>query len=637
VLAGIKIILTLLLTVEPTQANGIQVIPLPPENDRFEMIAGYRAGIRDETSGSSGLAAAAASFLMSSRSAREVALAAYGAGGDFEFFSELDRTGFHVKVPLWAKPIVEDAAARFFAEAPDKDAALADFALTDARMRAESTDADFRAKVEDEIRIALLGSHPYHHRPSGWKTDLAELSRNDLQQFFAQNYGTDRAFVVMSGSPSALLGELPARMSRQPKTARNEVFKADRILKFPAELTAGAVILASPVPAVYYKRWFAVLLVDKLIQRLVPGKPAGTLVPALDPYYYRIEIPVPAGQFVDAVHENFLHEIERLQYTRAPDRDLQEARQSAIEYLESPDVKRWFLSFGMPERRQEGIEWIRSFSADDMRATVRDLLISNRVVATWPPKPTDTVVVVEKLSDSKPNTAPALRPTLDAATLRHTPFPAHTDPLITQTAPERLPSGVSIVGSSMHAVFVAPNSLDLFNHEPSFEIMQSYGAYKAGRILVMAPRADLERVKQQWNLFLGNPRDATPTPLSGDVKATDLAALLVLKTLLDRKLIEGALWNDVQLDISPRGGSQLTIRAHDADRARVLGWIKDIASNPPSDSDLAWAREVAVHRLDRTLPDIQSLIWQQDAAGVLPDLPTVSATHVQEVAQALVR
>jgi hypothetical protein len=637
VLAGIKIILTLLLTVEPAQANGIQVIPLPPENEFFEMIAGYRAGIRDETSGSSGLAAAVASFLLSSRSARELALAAYSAGGDFEFFSELDRTGFHVKAPLWAKAMVEAAAARFFAEVPEKDAALTDFALADARMRPEASDADFRAKVEDEIRIALLGSHPYHHRPSGWKTDLAELSRTDLQQFFNQNYGTDRAFVMMSGPPSALLGEIPARMSRQPKMARNEVFKADRILKFPAELNPGAVILASPIPAVYYKRWYAVLLVDKLIERLVPGKPAGTLVPALDPYYYRIEIPVPAGQFVDAVQENFLHEIERLQYTRAPDRDLQEARQSAIEYLESPAVQRWFLSFGMAERRQEGIEWIRSFSADDLRATVRDLLISNRVVATWPPKPTEAVVAVEKLSDSTPSTAPALRPTLEAGTLRQASFPAHTDPLISQARPERLASGVSIVGSSMHAIFVAPNSLDLFKHEPSFEIMQSYGAYKASRILVMAPAQDLERVKQQWNLFLGNPRDATPTPLSGNVKAADLAALLILKTLIDRKLIEGALWKDVQLDISAAGGSQLTIQANDADRARVLGWIKDAASNPPADSELAWAREVAVHRLNRMLPDIQSLIWQQDAAGVIPDLPTVSATHVQEVAQALIQ
>ena len=398
--AALNIILTLLLAGEPTLANGIRVNRLPPEDDAFEMIAGYRAGVRNETTGTIGLAATTSFFLMSSSSARALALAAYGAGGDIEFFSELDRTGFRVKVPLWAKPIVEESAARFFAETPGKDPALGDRALAGARLRADASDADFRAKVKDEIRISLLGSHPYHHKPAGWKFDLAELSPKDLEQFFAENYGTDHAFVMMSGAPSPAWDEVPARTSRLPRAPRNDVFKAERNFRFPPGRPAGAVIFASPVPSVYYKGWYAVLLLDRLIQRLASGKPAGTLIPALDPYYYRTEVAVPEGQLVDSVEENFLHEIERLQYVRAPERDLLEARQSAIEYLDSQAVQRWFLSLGIAERREEGIKWIRSFSADEMRATARDLLVSNRVVASWPPKAKEAVIAVESLNDA---------------------------------------------------------------------------------------------------------------------------------------------------------------------------------------------------------------------------------------------
>ena len=51
-----------------------------------------------------------------------------------------------------------------------------------------------------------------------------------------------------------------------------------------------------------------------------------------------------------------LHELERLQYVRATDRDLEEARAGAIAFLESPSTEGWFLSLGIPERRQEGMD-----------------------------------------------------------------------------------------------------------------------------------------------------------------------------------------------------------------------------------------------------------------------------------------
>ena len=104
-----------------TLSNGIQISELPPDRDRFELIVGYKAGVRNETRGLSGLASIVSHYLASSSSVRSISLAAYGAGGDVEFLDELDRTALRVSVPVWAKPMILDQIAAYFAEAPGQD------------------------------------------------------------------------------------------------------------------------------------------------------------------------------------------------------------------------------------------------------------------------------------------------------------------------------------------------------------------------------------------------------------------------------------------------------------------------------------------------------------------------------------
>ena len=72
-----------------TLPNGIRVYKIPPDgrdSHSFEVIAGYRTGVRNEMKGTGGLAAVVSTFLRSTPSARAMAVAAYGAGGEIEFF-----------------------------------------------------------------------------------------------------------------------------------------------------------------------------------------------------------------------------------------------------------------------------------------------------------------------------------------------------------------------------------------------------------------------------------------------------------------------------------------------------------------------------------------------------------------------
>jgi hypothetical protein len=296
----------------------------------------------------------------------------------------------------------------------------------------------------------------------------------------------------------------------------------------------------------------------------------------------------------------------------------------------------WFASAGIPERRAEGIEWIQAMTADDVRVTARDLLLANRVVATWSPKVKQAAVEVEDLGKSaqapKPSTASSQQPVPEVEALATPNFPAHTDVNTSFGLPEKLVSGVSVVASNINGVFVSGAALTQYDSELDADILKAFQAYRPERILVLAPPQSIDRERRLWSTFRGNTSGNTGVA-KGNVSTGDLPALVILKTLVDRKVIEAGWWNDVELKISASEGSTLAISADADKRARIVEWIKRLAAEKPSDADMAWAREVSIHRFGKIEPDLQALTWERDPQGTLQDLQTVSSGHVQDVAR----
>ncbi len=622
---------------------------LPPSGGRFEMAIGYQAGIRNETRGLSGLASVISRYLASTSASRSLSLAAYAAGGEVEFFDELDRTGMRISVPLWAKPMLLDQVAAYFGVTPGQQPDL----LERARLAALESAAPRR--IEDEIRIALLGSHPYHHPSAGWASDLEQATAEDLIRFFNENYGTDRAFVLMSspvpGEVRQRVQELTVRTSRKIPEFVSRLANAERTFRVVSGDPAGAVIFAAPVPGVFYRGWFSALMLDRLIRRTVPGPPATTITPTLDPYYWRLQLPVPAGKFAESLEENLLQEINRLQFARARVDDLESARRDATGFLNGRSAVEWFASLGLEGRRQEGLQWVRSFTADDMRAAARDLLIMNRVIVSWPPKPKQNTVEVESLS---PSAAVSRSDTPGWADVPLSPvsaaaFPSHIHPEKTHSTPEKLQSGVWAAASSEYAVFLSgaevsgvpegdrrtgPNgTLWKFTAGMDGNVVREFQKYRADRILVLAPRDGLDRQRALWSVFKSNERDAAVIAPLGRIANIDVPALIVLKAAIDRRLMEAGWWHRAALKIDVTLGATLDIEATPEVRAKVQEWIQSLAASPLPEPDLAWAREVAIHHLDRILPDVQSILWQRVPDYMLQDFETITAAHVQDVAK----
>jgi hypothetical protein len=632
-------LLSILLAGNTTLPSGIRVYDLQrpaKTGDFFEAIVGYRTGVNSETNGTDSLAAVVAMFLKSSPSARAMAVAAYGAGGEVEYFSDLERTGIRLKMPNWARPMVEDSIAEFLSESPRKNPELVDRALNEVRFRAASSMAatssmDVLAKIEEQFRTAMLGS--------GALIDLQAARRETIEKFFAENYGTNRAFVLMNAVPSPSLQAVESRSSPTPNQDAEIPRKPSPPFYIPSDLDEGMVIMGVAVPSIYYRNWYALLMLDRLIQQTVPSKPRTVIRPSLDTYFYRMEVPVPLGQTAEMMEATLRQELQQLEYVPASSQSLETARRSAIQYLESESVQLWFQSLGVPERRLEGIDWLRAFSADDMRAAARDVVETHPVIAGFSPRVRSLRLDTENLADisARKSNASSLpvAPRHDAlAAVRLAPFPPHDDTTTVELPPVRLDSGVSVVASSAYAVFVAPNILQVFEREPDTALLQtSFGAFRANRILVMAPPSALDRVKQQWAGFRGNLRDQEPVPILGNITSVDIPALLVLKMLLDRRLIEAGLWNDVHLEIRASQGSTLTVQGSDTDRRIVLDWLREFAALLPAKADIEWAREAAIHHLSEFRPDLQSLIWEWNPDGVLTDIRFIPDTQLQEVAR----
>jgi hypothetical protein len=188
------------------------------------------------------------------------------------------------------------------------------------------------------------------------------------------------------------------------------------------------------------------------------------------------------------------------------------------------------------------------------------------------------------------------------------------------------------VEGNIHAVFVAGGALIRFEGEPGGDTLKLFQTYRADRLLVMAPQAAMDRARQLWSSFKGS-SSSQASVAKGKVSAGDLPALFILKVMLDRKIIEAGWRSNVELRISASEGSALQIDADSERRARVIEWIKRIASDKPSDQEFAWAQEVAIHRFETIRADLQALTWERDPQGVIQDLGTIAAGQVLDVAR----
>jgi len=182
--------------------NGLTVIVL--EDHSFPVVSVqmlYKAGARNESFGTTGLA----HFLehMAFRSSEnfpdtEVVSRIYGAGGEWHGYTWLDQTTYFATVPKEQLGLL----LRIEADRMSRlDIPLADLDSERGAVLTEihSYENDPGIVLHDNVLYLSFLAHPYRNNTIGWESDIANISHQDLVDFYQRHYQPGNAVLAIAG------------------------------------------------------------------------------------------------------------------------------------------------------------------------------------------------------------------------------------------------------------------------------------------------------------------------------------------------------------------------------------------------------------------------------------------------------
>jgi predicted Zn-dependent peptidase len=182
--------------------NGLTVIVL--EDHSFPVVSVqmlYKAGARNESFGTTGLA----HFLehMAFRSSEnfpdtEVVSRIYAAGGEWHGYTWLDQTTYFATVPKEQLGLL----LRIEADRMSRlDIPLADLDSERGAVLTEmhSYENDPGTVLHDNVLYLSFLAHPYRNNTIGWESDIANISHQDLVDFYQRHYQPGNAVLAIAG------------------------------------------------------------------------------------------------------------------------------------------------------------------------------------------------------------------------------------------------------------------------------------------------------------------------------------------------------------------------------------------------------------------------------------------------------
>ena len=184
----------------------------------------------------------------------------------------------------------------------------------------EETDA-FGFELDREIGTDLLRDYPYIWSDPASVNQIDRLQIVDLETYFEENFGTDRAYVITTDtvgqSSLTALADIVARQSSHDPVTNRLSEPVERVLDLPSRIDGG-VVVARAVPSVHFEDWFRTLVVDRLLRQVSEPSARFRFRPGVDPVLHRIEVSVAIPLFAEDVRDNLLDQIAQMQF-RNPD------------------------------------------------------------------------------------------------------------------------------------------------------------------------------------------------------------------------------------------------------------------------------------------------------------------------------
>jgi predicted Zn-dependent peptidase len=255
--------------------NGLTILIVPKKDVPLIAFNGFvRGGALADPAGKPGVASLVAGLLdrgAGKRSAFEFADAVEGVGGSFSAAAGAEAISFNgqflSKDRALMIEVLSDALMRPHFAADE----FANYRDREIEFIKSAKDSDVSQVIGIYGRAALFGAHPYGRPQGGSERSLATLTRDDVMNYHATNFGAERATLVFAGDldPKWMREALTAAFGGWAKSKA-----APPALKAAPRVTGRRVLLVDSPGSVQTYFWLGNVGVD----RRYGGRPALDLV-----------------------------------------------------------------------------------------------------------------------------------------------------------------------------------------------------------------------------------------------------------------------------------------------------------------------------------------------------------------------
>jgi zinc protease len=186
-----------------TLGNGMQVVVIPDRRAPVVThMVWYKAGAADEPAGKAGIAHLLEHLMFKGTQRHpdgEFSQLVRANGGQENAFTSHDYTAYFQRVMKDRLPLVMRLEADRMQNLVLTDTTVLPERNVVMEERRERTDNEPASLLSEQLDAALYVVHPYGKPVIGWMSQVAELTRQDAMDFYAQHYQPQNAILIVAG------------------------------------------------------------------------------------------------------------------------------------------------------------------------------------------------------------------------------------------------------------------------------------------------------------------------------------------------------------------------------------------------------------------------------------------------------
>ncbi|HET9251137.1 MAG TPA: pitrilysin family protein [Candidatus Eisenbacteria bacterium] len=406
---------------ETKLSNGLTVLVQPVHTAPVvSFMVWYKVGSRNENAGITGISHLLEHMMFKGTpryGKGEIARTLQRHGASFNAGTSLDYTCYYEVLAKDRLEIAMDIEADRMVNAsiPEEEHRLE---MTVVRSELERNEDNPHRALYQETFAQAFQAHPYHWPTIGWRTDVEQITTEEIRDYYRTHYVPNNATVVVVGDVPAdraldlverSFGGIPKGPEPPPMRIVEPPQRGERRFKLRKSGDTRYLMVSWRNPALVHPDNYALDVLSmilghgrtsRLYRALVEGKLATEVdagnETARDPFLLIARATVAPGATLDQVEQGLYREVERLQREPATDAEMSRAkRQVEASFVYAKDSIRslaqqlgYFETVATYRYLETYLDHVRAVGTDEVQRVAREYLTEEtRTVGHYDPVP----------------------------------------------------------------------------------------------------------------------------------------------------------------------------------------------------------------------------------------------------------